>query len=330
MAKSSGTNLVTKTVNSMRNKLLIGIAIFGILLGLGAAFFMKLRPKSEPPAFTPASNPYRSGIYANGIIESAQKNGANVNIYPEVSGTVLKIFVHEGQQVKAGEPLLALDDSVQRSATESAKASIAVAEATLANVQAQYAKLKASWSLDSRSVSKDALDTASNAVRSAKANLELARKQYDAANALLGKYTLQSRSDGTILSINTSVGSYISNQGGYDSYTGGFSPVIVMGNADNALQVRCYVDEILIQRLPKPDRMSASMSIRGTTIKVPLTFERFQPNVTPKIELSSQRTERVDVRVLPVIFGFKKPANLTLYPGQLVDIYIGEQAAKNQ
>jgi HlyD family secretion protein len=326
MAKS----WVTKPIIRMRNKILIGIAIFGILLGLSSAFFMKMQPTPQPPAFKPAANPYRSGIYANGIIESAQQNGANVNMYPEVSGTVTKILVSEGQQVKAGTPLLLLDDTVQRSTAESAKASIAVAEATLANAQAQYDKLKASWNLDSRSVSKDALDTASNAVRSAKAGLELSRKQSDAANALLGKYTITARSDGAILAINTSVGSYISSQGGYNSYTSGYVPVIVMGNPDHSLQVRCYVDEILIQRLPQPERMNASMSIRGTTIKIPLKFVRFQPNVTPKIELSSQRTERVDVRVLPLIFSFVKPENITLYPGQLVDIYIGEDAANNK
>lgn len=326
MAESWGT----KPIIRMRNKILIGIAIFGILLGIVSAIVMKLRPKSEPPAFTPASNPYRNGIYANGIIESAQQSGANVNIYPEVSGTVVKIPVSEGEQVKSGHPLLVLDDSVQRSTAASAKASIAVAEASLANTQAQYGKLAASSALDPRSVSKDALDTASNAVRSARASLELARKQYDASNALLGKYTLKARSDGAILAINTSVGSYISSQGGYNSYTNGYSPVIVMGNPDHSLQVRCYVDEILIQRLPDPAKISASMSIRGTTIKIPLKFVRFQPNVTPKIELSSQRIERVDVRVLPVIFSFEKPENLTLYQGQLVDIYIGEEAANKR
>ena len=72
------------------------------------------------------------------------------------------------------------------------------------------------------------------------------------------------------------------------------------------------------------------MSIRGTTIRIPLKFVRFQPNVTTKIELSSQRTERVDVRVLPLVFRFEKPDNITLYPGQLVDIYIGEQAANRK
>ena len=314
----------------MRNKILIGLALFGILFGAGSAFFMRMQTKPQPPVFKPASNPYLKGIYANGIIESAQSNGANVNIYPEVSGTVLKIPVSEGEKVRAGTPLLILDYSVQRATTESAKAQIEVAKAGLANLQAQFSKLKASWELDPRSVSRDALDTSDHAVRTAKASLDLAQKQYQAANALLSKYAIKAVSDGSVLSINTSVGSYISNQGGYNTYTRGFSPVLVMGSMNGDLAVRCYVDEILIQRLPNPTQMNARMSIRGTNITLPLKFVRFQPNVSPKIELSSQRSERVDVRVLPVIFSFEKPKAISLYPGQLVDIYIGEQPANNK
>ena len=44
----------------------------------------------------------------------------------------------------------------------------------------------------------------------------------------------------------------------------------------------------------------------------------------PKIQLSNQRQERVDVRVLPVIFKVEKPENVNLYLGELVDVYIGE------
>ena len=66
------------------------------------------------------------------------------------------------------------------------------------------------------------------------------------------------------------------------------------------------------------------MSIRGSNIKVPLDFVRVQPFVSPKIELSDQRQERVDVRVLPVIFKVEKPKDVNLYPGELVDVYIGE------
>ena len=97
-----------------------------------------------------------------------------------------------------------------------------------------------------------------------------------------------------------------------------------MGSSENYIGVRCYIDEILLHRLPQGAQMKAQMFIRGTNISIPLEYVRVQPYVSPKIELSNQRTERVDVRVLPVIFRFEKPKDIHLYPGQLVDVYIGE------
>jgi HlyD family secretion protein len=55
-----------------------------------------------------------------------------------------------------------------------------------------------------------------------------------------------------------------------------------------------------------------------------LEFVRVQPYVSPKIELSNQRQERVDVRVLPVIFKITRSVDMNLYPGELVDVYISE------
>jgi HlyD family secretion protein len=101
-------------------------------------------------------------------------------------------------------------------------------------------------------------------------------------------------------------------------------PVLVLGSPRAYLNVRCYVDEILVPRVPSAAKMKAEMSVRGSTIKIPLTFVRMQPIVSPKIELSDQRLERVDVRVLPIIFRIQKPKNVNLYPGLLVDVYIGE------
>lgn len=98
--------------------------------------------------------------------------------------------------------------------------------------------------------------------------------------------------------------------------------MIVMSNDQQYLGVRVYVDEILVHRLPKPENLSAQMQIRGTDVKMPLEFVRVQPYVSPKIELSDERQERVDLRVLPVLFKFRKPPSLNLYPGQLVDVYI--------
>ena len=312
----------------MRSKFLITVAIIGFLLSLATAYIFGLKQKPLPPAFTPASNPYSDGIYASGIIETPQSSGENINIYPEVTGTVNKIMVTEGQNVQAGDVLLTLDDSVQRSTTLQQKSQISGAAANLQNSQDAYDKQYASWTADPRSVSKDALDTAKNAVAIARANLEVGKRQYDSAASLLSKYQIKAMTSGKVLSINTALGSYISPQGVYDTYTGQANPIIVMGQGGDHLAVRTYVDEILIQRLPEAEKMTGYMSIRGSEAQIPLKFMRVQPNVSPKIELSNQRTERVDVRVLPIIFSFEKPKDMTLYPGQLVDVYIAGQHAE--
>ncbi len=149
-------------------------------------------------------------------------------------------------------------------------------------------------------------------------------KSFAASSALLSKFILKAPADGVVLSINSMVGNYVSAQGGYESYTQGMQPVLVLGAPQMNLHVRCYIDEILLPRLPQPANIKAQMSIRGSNIKIPLEFVRVQPLVSPKIELSDQRQERVDVRVLPVIFKFEKPKDLNLYPGELVDVYIGD------
>jgi HlyD family secretion protein len=100
---------------------------------------------------------------------------------------------------------------------------------------------------------------------------------------------------------------------------------MVMGTSKGTLGVRCFIDEILIPRLPPPDKLQAQMSIRGTSTKIPLEFVRLQPYVSPKIQLSNERQERVDLRVLPVIFRFEPPAGVQVFPGELVDVDVGEK-----
>lgn len=358
------------------SKLLSALALIGILAGGVAAHLFSIVEAQQPPLFNPPTNPYADGIYAEGIVESEQASGENINVYPEVPGTVKQILVKEGQRIRRGTPLLRIDDSIQRASTEQlqsqalaaqtlleelkaqprkenldvARAQVEAAEAALKTAADTLAKQKTSYELYPKSVSKDALDNAMNAAAAAEANLAVAKRQYDltkagawiydinnqerqyvallksyqSSSALLSKYELQSPGDGVVLRINTIVGNYVSPQGAYDSYTQGMGPVLVLGTPQSSLNVRCYVDEILVPRLPAPSDIKAQMLIRGTNIKVPLDYVRLQPYVSPKIELSNQRAERVDVRVLPVIFRIDKPQNLNLYPGELVDVYIGK------
>ncbi len=151
------------------------------------------------------------------------------------------------------------------------------------------------------------------------------QKAAESSAALLAKYTIRAPADGVVMAVNSGVGSYVSSQGAYDSYTQGYGPLIVMGLLQSSLQVRAYVDEILVHELPPADKIQAQMFVRGTNVQLPLTFVRIQPYVSPKIELSDARMERVDLRVLPIVFRFEKPKDLNLYPGQLVDVYVGSR-----
>jgi len=361
----------------MRNRIIIILAALGILAGLISAYILGVHKPAESPVFKPVSSPYETAIYANGMIESEQASGENINLYPEVGATVTQVLVHEGQSVKAGQVLLRLDDTVQKATAEQlhrqaqaaqsllqelkaqprketlevARAQVEQADAGLAQLRDQYEKRRASYELDARSISKDALDSAKDAMVSAQASLTLAQKQYElvragawsydvnsqqaqyqasteaynAAIALLGKYALRAQVDGVVLAVNAARGGYVSSQGAYDSYTQAAVPVIVMSSAQTYLSVRCFVDEILVAQLPPPEQIRAEMAIRGTTLKIPLEFVRVQPLVSPKLELSNQRQEKVDLRFLPVFFRFAKKDLAVVYPGQQVDVYIGKK-----
>ena len=203
----------------MKNKWLFVLAILGLVGGLASAYFFGIQKKPLPPAFTPAMNPYAKGIYSNGIIESYQSNGANINIFPEVPGIVTKILVTEGQTVTQGSPLMLLDDSVQRATVEQQKAQADAALALLRELKAQprpetlrvskaqveYAaaqlktaqdtlnKLRQSYRMDPKSVSKDQLDTAENTVKTNQANLGVARRQYELTRAGAWIYDIQNQ-----------------------------------------------------------------------------------------------------------------------------------------
>jgi HlyD family secretion protein len=302
------------------------LAVLGLVAGLIGAYVFGLHAEPQAPAYNPVSNPYPKGVYAEGIVESYQNNGANINIYPNISGTIVEIPTHEGEWVKKGTVLMRFDASVQSAAVEAARAQIVYARAQLQNVKDELAKDKNSYRLDPKSISKYVLDDAINAVKVAEGNLKVMERNYISAKALLNWYTIKAPADGRILAINAASGSYVvSSQGTYDTYTQGFDPIIVMGPSESYVSVRCYIDEILIHRLDLNPQMQARMSIRGTDLSVPLEFVRVQPYVSPKIELSDERLERVDVRVLPVIFRFKRQANLPVYPGLLVDVYVAEK-----
>ena len=58
--------------------------------------------------------------------------------------------------------------------------------------------------------------------------------------------------------------------------------------------------------------------------KTDLKFEYVESYVIPKRSLTGDSTERVDTRVLQVIYSFER-GKLHVYPGQQVDVYIEDR-----
>ena len=72
----------------------------------------------------------------------------------------------------------------------------------------------------------------------------------------------------------------------------------------------------------------ATAAVRGNSnLKTPLTFVRFEPFVIPKKSLTGDSTERVDTRVLQVMYQVDTD-NLRLFVGQQMDVFIDASETK--
>ena len=80
---------------------------------------------SQAPAEVPAQN-----LDISGVIEARQ-----VDVAPEVGGTIARLSVAEGDPVQAGQILAELDSQLLDAQIAEAEASLALAEAQLARVQ---------------------------------------------------------------------------------------------------------------------------------------------------------------------------------------------------
>ncbi len=107
----------------------------------------------------------------------------DIDIYPQVSGTISELRVTEGQSVSKGQTLFIIDQVPYKAALQTAEANVAAAKASVATAQLTYDSKK---ELFSKSVvSQYDLSTAENTLLTAKAQLAQAEAQrVNAANNL--------------------------------------------------------------------------------------------------------------------------------------------------
>ena len=295
------------------------LAIAGVIF---AVVFVRAGNKPVPasqPVAQPAQAPFDSYIAGAGIVEASTEN---ISVGTVVPGIVRELYVKIGDKVKAGSPLFKIDDRdlqadllTKKAAVESAKAGVAVDEASLADQQSMYVSRKEAGA----GLSKDELERRRFAVLEAEAKLTLSKAAVDSANAALNatqifidRTTVKALVDCTVLQIKIRVGEYAS--------LGALAtPLMLVGDVDT-LSVRVDIDENDAWRLKEGGRARAFM--RGNRdLATDLKFVRIEPYVLPKRSLTGESTERVDTRVLQVIYSFPKDA-LRAYVGQQMDVFI--------
>jgi HlyD family secretion protein len=300
------------------------LPVIGILAALWAAYSVARttprRHSTNPPAAAPVSDFSRT-VAAVGLIEA---NSENIAIGTPLAGVVGQVSVSVGQSVKAGDPLFVLDTrqlradlAVRRSSLAVAKSGIRVARAHLDDLQRSLDF--AEGLTDKRAISVEETTRRRSAVETAKAQFEEAETQASSAQAQvrsveteIERSTVRAPLDAQVLQVKIHVGEYAPT-----AVTA--TPLILLGGL-RPLNVRVDVDEHEAWRV-KPGA-AATAHLRGDArVKTPLHFVRFEPFVVPKKSLTGDSTERVDTRVLQVIYRIDGQ-DLPLYVGQQMDVFI--------
>ncbi|MBW7900205.1 MAG: efflux RND transporter periplasmic adaptor subunit [Rhodocyclaceae bacterium] len=143
------------------------------------------------------------------VVQSVSANGTLnpvtlVNVGTQVSGTVRRLHVDFNDEVKAGQVLAELDDSLFVAAAGQSEASIASASASLDLAKASEARIRALFA--DEYVSRQELDQAVQAKKAAEAALRLARAQNDRDRANLGYSVIRSPVSGVVVDRQIDVG----------------------------------------------------------------------------------------------------------------------------
>ncbi len=323
--------------------------------------------KVEPPV-TPASSPFANTVAGAGIVEAQTENIVVGTTTPGLVTEVLvgvgqkvqagdRLFKLDDRQLQADllvrkaavqaaeADLVRLQSQPRREQIPIWKATVAEAEAQAASAADELRRAEELTSGGRRVLSdqelvarRNAHNTAKARVAKAKADLDLqmagawqydldiskaavdqAKAQVAAAEREVERLTIRALVDGEVLQVNLQPGEYMAAPSS--------EAPIVIGNVEQ-LHVRVDIDEQDIPRFV-PNAPAWAVLKGNIRQKYKLTFVRVEPYVVPKRSLTGDNTERVDTRVLQVIYSLG-PEGKPLYVGQQLDIYIDASVSRGE
>ena len=139
---------------------------------------------------------------------AAVRGRYDANILPQVSGTIQRVMVTEGQQVKKGQSLFIIDQVPYRAALNTTSANVQAAKAQLATAQLGYDSAKELYA--QHVISEHQLKTTENTLLTAKAQVAQAEAQELNAKNNLAYTEVKSPSDGVVGAIPMREGTLVS------------------------------------------------------------------------------------------------------------------------
>ncbi|GJQ28862.1 MAG: hypothetical protein HBSAPP03_07460 [Phycisphaerae bacterium] len=341
------------------------LSVVGLAVGVYAVSTADTPPVSLPLARPAAVNPYARGVSALGLVEPT---GRDVGVVAPEPGLVVGVHAGVGDRVKKGDALFELDSRALRAELLRAEAAVALAqaeidrwhalprtedvpplEAAVARARAllkdREENLKATQDAaargggNEREVSSATFAVEAARAEAARAEADLAkvkaggwrpdlavaeaalaqrRAEVEALKVLMDRLVVRSPRDGVVLRREIEAGEYA----GTDRRT----PAMIVGDLAK-LSVRAQVDEEDIALVTARSRAVART--RGAaSAEVRLKLTRIEPYARPKRDLAGDNLERVDTRVIDVVFEVEGEVATPLYPGQAVDVFIEATAGE--
>lgn len=331
------------------------------LLGFAGWYVWTTRPvtRNPEPLIPPARNPYADALAAAGIVEAQTENIAVGSAMP---GVVVEVLVKVGDDVTPGTALFRIDDRQLRGDLVIKQAAVAQARSELVRLEAEPRKekipllvavvdeakstvarerdaLRRTEETFARKVSteqdlierRERLAAAEAVLARATADLDLLEAgswQYDRdvtraaleradaevakVEVDLGRLVVRALVAGRVLQVNVRPGEFVG--------TPPNQPLVILGNIDR-LHVRVDIDEYDIPRFHS-EATAVAVPRGSLQQEYPLEFVRVEPFVVPKRSLTGDTTERVDTRVLQVIYEFDPSGRPPLFVGQQVEVFI--------
>lgn len=336
------------------------LAVAGVVFSVLRVIQAQQVPPPSVPIVEPPTRPERVMMIAgSGLVEARREN---IPIGVNVPGVVTEVYVKKGERVKAGAPLFRTDDrdfkaqlEVRRAeltaararlhklekaprpedippakaTVEEAEARMNDAEAAMARTQRLFARnaipasdydkdrfaflaAKATYARARAELERILAGTWKEDLDVARAEVQLSQSQVDSIITSLERLIVRAPMDGEVLQLNVRLGQYAA--------FAWKEPMVVLGDI-HRLHVRVDIDENDLPYFSTASDAVATLKGRPR-VRFPLKFVYVEPYVIPKQSLTGYNSERVDTRVLQVIYELPVERAVEVHVGQQMDVYL--------